>query len=206
MREELRIAAEYYSQKVRDFGATPKGVDWNGEDSQFNRFAQLSRVFNDFKGSCADVGCGYGAYLEYLDAINASEIKYSGYDLSKEMIDAAKEAHPSYSDQFHLINSIKEIPVVDYAVASGIYNVRQDIGDEKWKSYIFESLQEMNSICTKGFAFNVLTSYSDADKKRDYLYYASPEDFFKFCKTEFSRNVALLHDYDLYEFTIVVKK
>jgi hypothetical protein len=57
-----------------------------------------------------------------------------------------------------------------------------------------------------GFAFNCLTSYSDAERKRDYLYYADPCALFDLCKRRYSRNVALLHDYGLYEFTLLVRK
>ena len=57
-----------------------------------------------------------------------------------------------------------------------------------------------------GFAFNCLTSYSDAHKMRDYLYYADPCALFDLCKRRYSRYVALLHDYKLYEFTILVRK
>ena len=38
------------------------------------------------------------------------------------------------------------------------------------------------------------------------LYYADPCELFDRCKRRYSRNVALLHDYDLYEFTILVRK
>ena len=34
----------YYSNKIREYGATPKGVDWNGEDGQLIRFHQLSKI------------------------------------------------------------------------------------------------------------------------------------------------------------------
>jgi len=64
----------------------------------------------------------------------------------------------------------------------------------------------MNEYCEKGFSFNCLTSYSDDDKMKDYLYYANPMELFDLCKRKYSRNVALLHDYDLYEFTILVRK
>ncbi|MFX7953370.1 class I SAM-dependent methyltransferase, partial [Acinetobacter baumannii] len=57
-----------------------------------------------------------------------------------------------------------------------------------------------------GFSFNCLTSYSDEDRKRDYLYYADPCQLFDLCKRRYSRQVALLHDYGLYEFTILVRK
>ncbi|MGH6609130.1 MAG: class I SAM-dependent methyltransferase, partial [Burkholderiaceae bacterium] len=58
----------------------------------------------------------------------------------------------------------------------------------------------------RGFAFNSLTVYSDPDKKRADLYYADPCALFDRCKRLYSRNVALLHDYDLYDFTILVRK
>jgi hypothetical protein len=64
----------------------------------------------------------------------------------------------------------------------------------------------MDEISTRGFSFNVLTSYSDEDKKRDYLYYADPLFLFDYCKRHFSRKVALLHDYPIYEFSILVRK
>lgn len=206
MKKNLKIINDYYSEKVKAHGATPSGVDWNGEESQFQRFSQLSKVFDGFKGSCADIGCGYGAYLDYLFSVGAGEVEYTGYDLSQEMIDAAKRAHPDHAASFFAIESLDDIQVVDYAVASGIFNVRQDISDDEWQKFVFGSLAQINAIASKGFAFNILTSYSDVEKRREYLYYAVPEVYFAFCKNEFSNNVALLHDYDLYEFTIIVRK
>ena len=38
------------------------------------------------------------------------------------------------------------------------------------------------------------------------LYYGDPRAFFDHCKRRFSKQVALLHDYGLYEFTIRVRK
>ncbi len=71
------------------------------------------------------------------------------------------------------------------------------------RSYILDVLDRTSR---SGFAFNCLTSYSDADKMREYLYYADPCALFDLCKRRYSRNVALLHDYGLYEFTILVRK
>ena len=68
------------------------------------------------------------------------------------------------------------------------------------------TLNELDRTSRLGFAFNCLTSYSDADKKRDYLYYADPCKLFDLCKRRYSKQVALLHDYGLYEFTILVRK
>jgi len=52
----------------------------------------------------------------------------------------------------------------------------------------------------------MLTKYPDAARMRSDLYYADPGFFFDYCKRNFSRNVALLHDYNLYDFTILVRK
>jgi hypothetical protein len=64
----------------------------------------------------------------------------------------------------------------------------------------------MHRVTRHGFSFNCLTAYSDPDKIRPDLHYADPCALFDLCKRKFSRNVALLHDYDLYEFTILVRK
>jgi hypothetical protein len=56
-----------------------------------------------------------------------------------------------------------------------------------------------------GMAFNMLTAYADRERMRTDLYYADPHKYFDLCRERYSRNVALLHDYDLYEFTIGVR-
>ncbi|RYZ15439.1 MAG: hypothetical protein EOO70_06815 [Myxococcaceae bacterium] len=65
---------------------------------------------------------------------------------------------------------------------------------------------EVDASSRKGFAFNCLTSYSDPPFMRDYLHYADPCFYFDLCKRTYSRQVSLLHDYGLYEFTLLVRK
>jgi hypothetical protein len=40
---------------------------------------------------------------------------------------------------------------------------------------------------------------------RDYLHYADPAQVLDQCLRRYSRDVALRHDYELYEFTVVVR-
>ncbi|MCD6258801.1 MAG: hypothetical protein J7J31_04260, partial [Helicobacteraceae bacterium] len=63
----LENITNYYSNKIQTYGATPKGVDWNGEAGQFIRFEQLSKIINGNDFSINDIGCGYGKYIEYLE-------------------------------------------------------------------------------------------------------------------------------------------
>lgn len=196
---------KYYTDKILIHGATPSGVDWNSIESQEIRFKQLLNVLNqdyDINNTFLDYGCGYGSLFQYLNKHNF-KIDYIGYDISKEMINKAVQVNN------HEEKWISELPdklKVDYTVASGLFNVKQDQTNEEWENYILDTLIKINSLTKKAFAFNILTSYSDVEFMKDYLYYSDPAKLFDFCKRNFSRNVALLHDYNLYEFTIIIRK
>ena len=196
----------YYTNKVKTHGATPKGVDWNGEESQVLRFEQLSKIINTDNFTLADIGCGYGKYCEYLES-NFKNYSYVGYDLSEEMILNAKLLYAGRKKViFESIQNLTDINEVDYSLASGIFSVKMQHKESEWLSYILETLEVLNKKSKKGFSFNMLTKYSDKEYMKDNLYYADPMFLFDYCKKNFSKNVAILHDYDLYEFTVLVKK
>jgi hypothetical protein len=154
--------------------------------------------------SVNDLGCGYGALLDYLGGKHPIST-YLGIDVSHEMIRSAEQRHTA-DTQARFIISAKPDQQADYGVASGIFNVRLGRTDAEWFDYLQATLDDLDRTSTLGFAFNCLTSYSDEDKKCDYLYYADPCRLFELCKKRYSRQVALLHDYGLYEFTILVRK
>lgn len=193
----------YYTDKITTFGPTPKGVDWNGEESQYIRFVQLSKIIINRGFSINDLGCGYGKYSEYLSH-HYSDFVYNGYDLSSEMVENAKMVYPDM--QFEIIKHLDEMDSADYTIASGIFSVKMHYCESQWLSYILDTLEYMNKKSIKGFSFNMLTKYSDKEYMRNDLYYADPLFIFDYCKRNFSKNIALLHDYDLYEFTILVRK
>ena len=196
----------YYTEKVKAYGATPQGVDWNGEESQFLRFKKSSKVIKNNNFSIADIGCGYGKYVDYLQN-NFKIFDYIGYDLSQEMIQIANKNYKNYKNMnFMHINNMSDIEVSDYSIASGIFSVKMQHSNKDWLSYISETLVKINEKTTNGFAFNMLSKYSDKEFMRDNLYYADPLFIFDFCKRNFSKNISLIHDYDLYEFTMLVKK
>lgn len=198
--------SEYYTNKLLQHGQTPQGVDWNGEKSQILRFEQLCRILppQTTGFSLNDLGCGYGALLDYLQN-KYSTFKYIGVDISPEMIKAAEQLHVG-SNQARFIASSEPDTIADYSVASGILNVRLQESDAKWFDYLQATLDLLDKSSRLGFSFNCLTSYSDEEKKQDYLYYSDPCRMFDLCKRRYARDVALLHDYGLYEFTILVRK
>jgi SAM-dependent methyltransferase len=201
----LAEVSKYYSAKLAEHGETPLGVDWNSEESQVLRFDQLVKVIQSPAGfSLNDLGCGYGSLLEYMNS-RYRDFSYFGYDVSEDMVGAAQDRYAKSTNAHFAVTA--EPPVAaDYGIASGIFNVRLGRSDIEWRAYLEATLEVLNRTSRLGFSFNCLTSYSDAERMRDYLYYADPCAIFDLCKRRYSRHVALLHDYGLYEFTILVRK
>lgn len=203
----LKDYRDYFNEKIATYGATPKGVDYNGAAAQEIRFEQLVKVVETSSPfSVIDFGCGYGAMLEFL-VRKGWTFDYFGYDMLEKMVAAGREAHQG-TDRVRFTHVIDELPVCDYLLAGSIFNNKFGASSDDWQAMVLDTLKQMNAKCVKGFSFDVLTNYSDADRmaQRPDLYFADPLTLFDFCKRNFSRNVALLHDYGLYDFTIIVRK
>lgn len=199
---------DFYETHLKKFGNTSQGVGWKNNEAQQIRFAQLSKLIQrptDF--SINDLGCGTGGYYSYLIQEHYQPGQYSGYDILDDMIASAEEELlPNSKVTLTKITSASDMSVSDYSVASGIFNVKYDANESDWLSHILSTLKCMDERSELGFAFNLLTKYSDKEFMQSYLYYADPLFLFDYCKQNFSKNVALLHDYNQYDFTIIVRK
>ena len=198
---------EYFSEKLDTFGATSKGVDYNGPEAQERRFEQLVKVIDPSQPfTVIDYGSGYGAMFDFLST-KGWKFEYYGVDLIEKMVIAGREAHKDFQNA-HFTTAENELPVADYLLAGAIFNIKLETPYDEWQDFAVRTLHSMNSLCSKGFSFNMLTKYSDAERmaQRPDLFYGDPLFFFDLCKHHFSRNVALLHDYGLYDFTILVRK
>lgn len=198
---------EYFAEKLDTFGATAKGVDYNGPEAQERRFEQLSKVINPQNPfTVIDYGSGYGAMFDFLQKKDW-QFEYYGVDLIEKMVIAGRETHKDFPNA-HFTTNESEVPAADYLLAGAIFNIKLDTPYDEWQAFALKTLTRMNELNSKGFSFNMLTKYSDEDRmaQRPDLFYGDPLFFFDFCKRNFSRNVALLHDYGLYDFTILVRK
>jgi len=195
---------QYYKEKIRKFGIDPKGVDWKDEHSQNLRFQQLLKIVDaDKPVTINDLGCVYGALFFYLIRYIPIRLdKYYGYDICPEMLVNARNLINDKRASF--VESDRILFDADYSLCSGIFNVKLDIELPAWEKFILDTLSNMNEKSLSGFAFNCTTSY--VDYKMAHIYYGDPRVFFDYCKKNFSRNVALLHDYELYEWTMIVRK
>jgi SAM-dependent methyltransferase len=201
----LKKIENYYSERILQFGPNYLGADWNSEASQFLRFDQLIKIFEGcLEISLLDYGCGYGALCSHIFKLPV-KMKYFGYDFSREMSNAALKLHPQ-RENICWLEEVNPASKFDYILSSGLFNVKLDHSNDDWQEYILQTLNKFNNQSIRGFSFNFLTSYSDPAFRKDYLYYADPSFYFDFCKNNFSKYVTLLHDYPLYEFTLLVKK
>lgn len=200
----LGRVSTYYTGKLQAHGTSHSGVDWNSTESQVLRFEQLYRVIDQPTYSVLDYGCGYGALIDYLDA-RGDCYSYTGFDIAPAMIEAARSRYANWSAVSFTSDASKLEPA-DYVVASGIFNVRMDVSGEAWSAYIHTTVETMWRLARRGIAFNALTSYSDAEYMRDDLHYADPLYWFDHFKRHKTRQVALLHDYGLYEFTLLARR
>jgi len=199
------FVSDYYAGKIKEHGCTPKGVDWKDEASQNLRFDVLYKLFaHDPDASVIDLGCGYGAFLQYIRS-KGHRGKYIGLDICPDMLSLAKSGFASDNNALFL-DKLNDGDVHDYVVSSGIFNVKEAIAETAWMDYIRDTLEWKNAHARHGFSFNSLTSYADEDRKIPRLFYANSLELFDLCKKSYSRHVSLLHDYGLYEFTIIVRK
>ena len=199
---DLNNVARLYTDALREHGTVAKGVGWGNEVAHNLRFDKQVQVIDATTPfTVADLGCGYGAFYDYLIEKNLKPSHFIGYDISDDMLVEAK-SRERLDTEFIKGSSLDR--GVDYTFASGIFNVRLKETEDRWRAFILATLDDINAHSAKGFSFNLLSSY--VDWKEDHLYYGDPLFFFDHCKRNYSRQVALLHDYPLWEWTIVVRK
>ena len=203
----LQDSREYFTGKITKHGPAPQGVDYNGAQAQTARFEQLAKIIDPSSHfDVIDFGCGYGALLDYLQQ-RGLDFSYYGFDVLASMVDAGRQAHKEQPNALFTTDE-SALSVCDYVIAGAILNNKFGAPVADWRDHCLVVLDKINSLSAKGFAFNLLSSYSDADgmAQRPDLYFADPLAYFDHCQRKYSKNVSLLHDYGLNDFTILVRK
>jgi SAM-dependent methyltransferase len=197
--------AAYYASKLASHGATAQGVDWNGQTSHELRHRQFLRLLDgDLDASVLDLGCGFGDFLRFLRA-GGCRGPFIGYDVVPDMIAEASRLHGEGADRQWRVGAMPD-ETADFAIASGIFNVKGQVPTNTWIRYVHDTIDVLARVGQRGFAFNVLSVSSDPGRRRPDLYYADPNEMLSWCLRRFGRSVAVLQDYGLYEFTMIVRR
>jgi SAM-dependent methyltransferase len=200
---DLAQMADYFTRMVDEHGPTAKGVGYSSDDRQLLRFKQLAACMMDDEGfTVLDVGCGYGAFWDYLHGAY-KQFDYLGLDVSPAMIGKARKLHQG-TGNCRFSETLPSDETADYVVASGIFNVMFAPSRDAWWTYVSDTLTWMFGHCRKAMACNFLTTYSDVERRSGNLYYAEPSEMLDFCIRNLSKDVRLIHHYGIWDFTVHV--
>jgi SAM-dependent methyltransferase len=203
--DAYRQVAQYYTRKLRRHGLNPLGVDWSCVPTQALRFRKLLKLCDFGRPfSLNDLGCGYGALLDYLALYHPrTPVDYVGTDLSSAMVRRARKRWDGDSIRFH---RGRENPrPADYSVASGIFNVMLDQSIPVWEHLIEATLTDLRNTSRRGFAVNFVHEPPFGEQPRSGLYCTNPERWIDFCARSLEAEVSLIDDYGMSEFTLLVK-
>lgn len=200
----LAAVTAHYEQALATHGTTAKGVDWKDEDGQRLRHRQFLRlVEHDPEASILDLGCGYGDFLPFLRA-HGHRGRYIGLDVAPAMVEAARRLHGEGADRAFFLGTESPEPA-DYAIASGILNVIRGADAATWQAYVEGVIEGLARSSCRGFAFNMLSLNSDPERRRPDLHYADPAAMLAAMIARHGRHAAVLQDYGLWEFTLLVR-
>lgn len=196
--------AELTDRFLERKGATPWGLGPRSLTDQAIRFAPLVEVIDRESDGFTvnDLGCGFGDLHGFIRDMGLPVRGYRGHDVSETMLREA-EARVAASD-VEVVHSDRLDRPADYSFACGIFNTRFDVDELVWGDYMKAVVHNLDEHSTRGFAFNSLSTC--VDYREPHLYYADPLEMFDYCRREVSPQVALLHDYPLWEWTVLVRR
>ena len=200
----LELINNFYEKNFIKYKFHNKTLAWKSKKEQIIRFEKLTSFIDKKKISINDYGCGFGDLFFFLKKKKFFIKEYCGYELSESIFNKVNNRFKTLEEKIFLINSENINKKMDYSFASGTFNIKMRNSDKNWSNFIKKKIKEMNAYSKKGFSFNLLSTY--VDYKKEDLYYGDPNYWFDFCKINFSKKINLIHDYDLWEWTIIVKK
>ncbi len=187
-------------ETLQKHGVSPAGAGWADGASQTLRFSVLIEAVGLREGDAAtvnDLGCGYGALYDYLMRSGIEVTDYTGYDISDEMLAAARGHVAAPTARFFRSPTLKD--QADFSFLSGPFN-HKSADDEAWMSYAESVVLDLAANSRRGLAFNMMTT--KVTYRVDDLYYADADEWLSWCRREVSPNLKLFEDYPLYEWTI----
>ena len=202
----LKNIEQYYSEKIERYGPVAQGVDWKDQDSHQLRHFQMARILPPSSFEICDVGCGYGDFYTFLKN-SYTDFTFTGVDLSREMIRHAQDKFKNDPvPQFNLVQNNLEIPQCQFLTANGLFNLKFEHNTTDWLTFVYQSMEDFFDKANETMAISFLSSYNDPEFRRDDLFYADPCLVYDFAMKNLSRSSAILSDYPLFEFVLVVKK
>mgnify|MGYP003132200803 CR=1 FL=1 len=128
----------------------PRAVCWTTKEAQNENFKEAAKIFEDKKPSLLDVGCGLGAFYDWLIANNYKP-NYHGIDLLANFVEECKKRNLNVEAK----TALKVEKEYDYILALGTFHYTtyefEDPTDQITKIY-----KHLFSKARKAFVFTLL--------------------------------------------------
>lgn len=177
----------HYKNLLNKFGDSAESAQYSSRESQERRFKILMQIADLNESNILDFGCGSGHFATYLKS-RGVKFNYTGVDIVEEFFDIARTKNPG--SRFGVLEDFAH-EKFDYVFISGVFNNKRKDN----RKFYQESLKKLFGMCTKGTAFNLMSTYVDFQDVG--LFYESPERAFRFVKQELTPYVTLRHDYEV---------
>lgn len=219
MNNSYKQIANHYKEKFDQFGATPKGLDWDNRTNMDRRhkvmleFIQSNPDQNGRRESVLDFGCGYGDFYEFYFKNFFKSFHYTGIDINENCINKARELHPEISWGLFDIHDPKNepffyreslFPKYDYIICNGTFTVKNTLTQEEMTNFMCSTLEKLWEKTNKGIAFNCMSKVLDYE--RDDLFHVSFDELSMWVYDNLSDKFVIRQDYGLREFTMYVYK
>ncbi len=186
---------KFYTNALKIFGTTPKGLNWLSAKTQELRFKEILTLLPNNLGeySLCDAGCGFGDFYHYLELHNNLCHNYIGLDSVSSMVEIAKDR--TKKEILHLDITQDKLPIKDYYICSGAMNILTP-----FETHLF--IQNCYNSSRKAFIFNALYG----DKKSDTYNYMSKQILESITKQLKVKNMVYKEGYLENDITVMFEK
>jgi SAM-dependent methyltransferase len=197
MAREIDVS-KFYDERAKNFGIDPRTVGWRSIEQQKLRFDVLFRDIHAKKLSLIDLGSGLGDLYSYLILQDRTIMKYYGVEISKEMTKLSERLIGEYANVEIINNDFLnvEIDKADFVVASGSMNLATN---EDSYAFVANVIEKFSPVIIKGFLCNFLST--KVDFQQELHAHFDPERIKHLFQENF-KNVRIIENYGLYEFTV----
>ena len=185
----------FYDEAIARYGYGAKGVHWRNEESQYRRFDILLQAINESieQVGIVDAGCGSGALYRYLSQKKQLPKHYTGLEVKREFVAAAKELGCDIM-QCNILED--RLPAADYYLCSGAMNI---LSREETLTFITRCFEASS----KGFLFNLL----EGSENESMLYnFWQPSEVKVMLSGTFDADFRIVKGYLKGDFTVYMRK
>lgn len=187
----------YYARLLKEHGPSMEALEYRSVDQQEKRYACLTNIEPMAReSSVLDVGCGLGYLCDFLRK-GGWVGKYTGIDVSSDMVSAAAKRLPN--DEFFFLDIlVDDLPnSYDYVFCGATIEHRPQFVEPQ--SYMKEMIRKMFSLSNKGLAFDIFSNRVDFEDEQKL--YVDPFSLLTFCY-QLTGRLILRNDYRPYEFVV----